>query len=382
MDWKNKSKTFTFLILILLILSSIGIGTSSGEEDSEIVAIDNIVEGERIGSFGVNTAVYTGEDTVFFVVDILQSGYRYVKYDFSTYESEKILEKKEGIPFGDPLSAVYTGEDILIFGGQLLEQSQDSDKIYRVDNNGLTELEVTIPVDVSYKEPFYHLNAVWAENEAYLFMESGVYTFDPSDNSFEKHEVEYPENFFIGSSDRSTVYVDGDIYMVSYDKIYRYQTDKHNLEKLGDLPTKHPDLIRRATVYTGDEIYIMGAGELGKDPEITDEIFRFNPESKESELLNTRLPQPMHGCELIHHDGFIYIMGHTVEFDPTSKHAESTNEIYRYNYRGIDAPKDYPGPDHGDDFPWSTVIIGCTVGGIGTVGAVFYFKKRKGNDGG
>ncbi len=357
-------------------------GTSLDEGNSEIVAIDNIVDGERIGNMGVSTAVYTEEGTVFLVVDILHEGYRYMKYDLSTYESEKILEKKEGIPFGDPLSAVYTGEYILIFGGQLLEQSKDSDKIYRVEleNNELIELNVTIPVDVSYNELFYHLNAVWAEDEAYLFLESGVYTFDPSENSFEKHEVEYPENFFIGSSDRSTVYVDGDIYMISYDKIYRYHTDKHKLEKLTDLPTKHPDLIRRAAVYTGDEIYIMGAGELGKDPKITDEIIRFDPKSEESELLDTKLPLPMHGCDLIHHESFIYIMGHTVEFDPNSKHLQNTNEIYRYNYHGKDAPNDYPGPDH-DEFSWSTVIIGGTVGGIGVVGAVYYFKREKGSDG-
>ncbi len=377
MDWKNRSKTLTLFILTVLIIGSISLGNSSGEEDPEIVAVDNIIRDGRVGPGGLNTAVYTEDDTVFFVVEVLIELHRYVKYDLSNYESEEILEEKDDKPFDDSLSTVYTGEEILIFGSQDLDQPGHCDKIYRVDleNEELTELDVTMPISSSGS--LYHRIAVWAEDEAYVFLENGVHTFDPSDNSFEKHEVEYPEKFFHGSSDRSTVYADGDIYIVSFDEMFKYNTEDNELKKQSDLPTEHPDLFRRGAVYTGEDIYIMGAGELRRDPEITDEIIRYDPKSGEAELLETRLPEPMHSLDLIHHDGFIFIMGHIVEYDPTSKHARSTNEIYRFNYQGIDAPDDYPGPDH-DDFPWFYVTLIGAVGGMIAIGAVYYYKRYKG----
>lgn len=380
MNWDAKSKPLAFIILVLFILSMFSLTGNAGGENSEVVAIDNIIDEGYIGSPGVGTTIYIEEEKIFVCVPVVIDGdwrIRYMMYDVSRYESDVILEQRKEIPFDDSLSAVYTGEDILIFGCQLIEQRYDSDSVYRFnfENNKLIELDVKIP-DVSSNKSFYYRRAVWAEDKAFLFLETGVYTFDPSDNSFERYEIEYPEDFLKGSADKSIVYVEGDIYIVSYDEIYRYDTDKNNLEKLRDLPTEHPDVPRRSSIYTGEYIYIIGGGELVQGGTLTDEIIRFDPETEESELLDTRLPQPIHACNLAHDGEYIYIFGGYKSFDPTDKHGDKVNVIYRYNYQGIDAPDDYPGPDHGD-FPWSTVILAGMVGVIGIGGSVYYIKSRK-----
>ncbi len=378
------SKVIIFFILFLLISSSLGICKSKGSmKSSKIKAIDKIIDEGMMAGVGVSTAIQTGKNIVHLLgVDKYEED-QYMAYNLKEHKSKVVLESKsEGLPIADSLGAVSTEENIYIFGGRVKRENgyESTDRIYRfdLDNNKLKKLNISLPSNETEKsttEAHSRLAVVWAKKRAYLFMKNRVYTFDPDEKAIKKiDEVYYPNDFFKGIQNKNTVYMDKKVYFLRQDDIYKYDIPNNKLSRIGKISTKHPDLWRRSAVSTGRYIYIMGGGGLGQ--KIVDEIIRFNPRNGETKILDTRLPKPFHGCNLVHAGGYIYIFGAYKKFDPNSKHGRNVNKIFRFNYQGLESKDNYPGIHEEDSLPTYFIgLIATTV--VLTVGGAGYFWKYK-----
>ncbi|MFW5927668.1 MAG: hypothetical protein ACOCSL_00590 [Thermoplasmatota archaeon] len=360
-------------------------------EETNVKSIDRIFDINTIFNVGVSNSVYTGDGTVYVLgvrgLSLKSDSILYAKYNLSINEC-KIIEKGRRLPFGDQLGAVFTGEDILIFGGQVYESSHDSNKIYRLDleSEKLKELEVNLPENITDENPHFSVRSVWAEDRAILFFEKGAYAFYPSNNTFKQYELEYPEDFFSGLHDRSIVYAEGSVYFFNQDKIYCFDTEKRTLKELQtELPTNHPDAWRRSAVYTGEEIYIIGGG--GFHHEIIDEIIRFDPETKETELMNTRLPVRLHGCNPVCDGEYIYILGGRKKTGVADSYKDGDdvssndtfgvemNVIWRYNYQDLPSNEDYPGIKY--DYSTEYTTYGSLFVSIIITTLILIFKENK-----
>lgn len=216
-------KTFIFFILVVLICSSIstlGVSEDSDEyENSKIKPVDKIVD--SLLFYRLSNAVYTENDIVY-LLGVRESHddkmhRKYIKYNLSSHKSEIVIKKDYGLPVGDSLPAVYTGENIFIFGEEISEKDGSrhaTDSIFKFDleENKLEELDVKLPVNITDEHPYYNIVSAWVGDKALLFLESGVYSFYPSNHSMKKYDINYPKEFFSGVEDRSVVNVEGQLY--------------------------------------------------------------------------------------------------------------------------------------------------------------------------
>ncbi|MFP4050843.1 MAG: hypothetical protein ACLFVB_03790 [Thermoplasmata archaeon] len=291
-----------------------------------------------------------------------------------------MIKKDYGLPVGDSLPAVYTGENIFIFGYEISEKDGSchaTDSIFKFDleANKLEELDIKLPVNITEEHPYYEIESVWVGDKALLFLESGVYSFYPSNYSMNKHKIDYSEEFFSSVQDRSIVYVENDVYLFGKDEIYSFNPHNYTLMTLDTkLPTDHPEAWRRAAVYTGEYVYIMGGG--GFSQEIIDEIIRFDPETEEAELLDITLPAKLHGCNLVSNGEYIYIFSGLWDLDVHG--SPRANIIWRFNYQDLPTNDDYPGIENKNP-DWKMITVTGLVGAavIVTVGAVVYYRKYR-----
>lgn len=161
--------------------------------------------------------------------------------------------------------------------------------------------------------------------------------------------------------------------MFRQNEIYCFNPHNYTLRILDTkLPTDHPEAWRRAAVYTGEYVYIMGGG--GFSQEIIDEIIRFDPETEEAKLLDLTLPAKLHGCNLVCNGEYIYIFSGLWELDIHG--SPRANIIWRYNYQDLQSNDDYPGIENDNpDWKMVTGLVGVAV--VVTVGAVVYYRKYR-----
>lgn len=178
---------------------------------------------------------------------------------------------------------------------------------------------------VKYQDEFYLFGGAKKESSLYNLME--VWNPNLSSQLFDRNEnfnriyassTDFFENIYIfgGYPDFKRKVSEEIPYIICYNlnsKEIVYQND--SLFSGEQLP------IQQMAITLGDNIYIFGGVIFG----ISDKIFKFNIQSKEFQLINTKLIEARAAGESVKmHDGKVYIIGGYNEFDP----AKSTVEIF------------------------------------------------------
>ncbi|MFW6072406.1 MAG: Kelch repeat-containing protein [Thermoplasmatota archaeon] len=366
--------------------------TINKSEETKVKSIDTILDVNNMFDVSVSDAVYTGNETAY-VLGVkhfnLETGndlIHYIKYNLSSYRI-KTIKKDHNLPFA-PLSTVYTGEDIFIFGGQVYGSQSNTDNVYRlnIDNEKLEKLEVELPEEITEGKTLFQFTSVWIQDRAFLIYEDGVYSFYPSNHTFQKYELEHLDELFSKANNRNSVYAEGKVYFFNQDKIFCFDPEERTLNELDKkLPTNYPKAWRRSAVYTGEYIYIIGGGGFGR--EIIDEIIRFDPETNEAELLNTKLPVKLHGCNPVCDGEYIYIFSgrkkrgvsdsykgsDDITFNDT--YGAEMNVIWRFNYQDLSSNDEYPGIKY--DYSTEYTAYGSLCVSIVITTLILMFRKQE-----
>lgn len=295
---------------------------------------------------GVSSALYTEKNDIYLLsvrsTDGNNDYVQIIKYNISTLDTTVVVNDTS-LPVGNPLPSIWVGRRIIMFGGQNLDDGSQTDKIlsYNPGTERIEELNVTLPY------PSSDFPAVWSGDLAYLFLEDGVHTFDPINETLTNHTVNYPQGFSLKDNGRSGVWVQGKILFFYNSKILEFDPDDFSFNELDtELPTESPSTYR-SSVYTRGQVYIIG----GKNPEgAVNEIIKYDPEEDEAELNDTKLFENLAGCNVVSDGVFIYIYG---GFRDTSTSEHYSQNVYRYDYRDIIRGSTGPGDM---DLPMNSLI--------------------------
>lgn len=317
-----KKSLLVLPVLAVILVGVVVIGFSGKDTPKEAQKIDDSV------SLNVRFAVWTGKEIIVGAVLFVEEedAHEFRIYRISGDKKEVALR----IPIGDrPIpgdTAVWTGKEILIFGGTENEGTayQTPDVYsYSPDTNQLRLLNASIPYPNSGKA------ALWDGRYGYLFIqpdrseEKFVYRFEPETGRFEKLNVTYPEGFGNpGTCLYSAVWYKGLGYLVFRDKIAVFDPSSLSFRwSNATLPTEY---YARSAVVTEEGIFIFG-GFLTWD-DFSREIFKFVPEKGLVEKMKSELPFGVAQAPAVWNGRWVYIIG-------GYSNGRDVNAIIPYDYR-------------------------------------------------
>ncbi len=245
---------------------------------------------------------------------------------FLKYSPQGIEELLSVSGFSQREAAVWTGNEVLIFGGAVVgSKYTPTDKILGFDPDSRT-LKV---LNVSLPYPTTDIAAVWSGKVAYLFMkgensEPEIYAFNPENRTISKINVTFPEDFeHPGGCAHSAVWYAGKAYLFYRDRVACFDPRNETFKWLAELSSSSKAYVR-AAVMTNDGIYLIG-GSCGISKP-TNEIIKFDPETGESCRMMAKLPEPRGQSVAVWDGSYIYIFGGYTKEGYAS-------EVLRYDYK-------------------------------------------------
>lgn len=323
-----KVKTLMILILIAVFAMLVHIFilkyTNGVDGDGKILSLGRISDapvvhvwwGFRVG------------DCIYLCVNIVDRGgeQRTSFLKFTPPGSfEEILSIEE---FSQREAAVWTGREILIFGGAISKNGNyiPTDQIlsFNPETHKLLVLNTSLPY------PTTDIAAVWNGEKVYLFLreevEEGreeVYVFIPENGTIIKLNVSFPEGFeHPGGGVHSIVWSKGGAYFFYGSGIARFDPENRSFDWL-NVRILNQSWVR-AVAVTDEGIFALG-GSAGISKPVN-EIIRFNPETGEVCEMESKLPTPRGQSVAVWDGNYIYIFG------GYTKNGYA-NEVLRYDYK-------------------------------------------------